>query len=470
MNQRKESELVSIGSKLHDLMLYLKRVTAPPVHGVSVSSIERLLDDEKKKSDIIINFIQMGLIAFLGLLWVIAPTAQNRKVDSVQVMPWIIASYLLFLAFKQYWCRRGHAGERLQILTTVIETGGLLAFIWFLHVQYGEPAGFSLRVPTYAYLFVFVCLQAIRFEARPILIAGSVAAIGWMALTIAVIASGEVAITRSFSDYVDSGTVLVGAEVEKVLLFGVVSGILAVAAVRARSLMLRVTDELRKSRDLSRFFSPDVAKIITAGESELKPGTGVLRTAAVLMIDIRGYTKLSTLIPPDEVIAMLSEYQQRVTPVVFANGGSIDKFIGDGVLAHFGATQVSPTYAADCLRSSILIVEAIEKWNHELMRRDLPRIEVNLACAIGPVVFGTVGDIGRLEFTIIGEAVNLSAKLEGHNKTIGTTAVTTVKTLETARLQGFSGGESWQIRKSDSVLGLPHKIDVVIIDDGGGTQ
>ncbi|MBL4628701.1 MAG: adenylate/guanylate cyclase domain-containing protein, partial [Roseicyclus sp.] len=120
------------------------------------------------------------------------------------------------------------------------------------------------------------------------------------------------------------------------------------------------------------------------------------------------------------------------------HGGTIDKFMGDGIMATFGATNPSKTYAADALRALDDIVADLKSWETDPDLSMLSPLCVNLAIATGPVTFGAVGDEHRLEYTVIGAAVNLSAKLEKFNKVLKTNAIVDKASYDTATAQGYS--------------------------------
>jgi len=130
-----------------------------------------------------------------------------------------------------------------------------------------------------------------------------------------------------------------------------------------------------------------------------------------------------------ELIALLGEYQGLLLPILKAHGGSIDKFMGDGILASFGAVSPDPAFAAQALRA----VDAI--WT----AAGLPAPDVGAGLTSGEVVFGIIGHGRRLEYTLIGDAVNLAAKLEKHNKVEHSRGLTTRTTYQLARAQGLRG-------------------------------
>ena len=124
-------------------------------------------------------------------------------------------------------------------------------------------------------------------------------------------------------------------------------------------------------------------------------------------------------------------------PVIKRHGGVIDKFLGDGILATFGCARASAEPSADALRALLALLLEMRTFSEAIAERFGEPVEIGLAVVGGPVLCGTVGDDARLEFTVIGEAVNRAAKLEKANKLLGTTALVEIETLEAALREGF---------------------------------
>ena len=183
--------------------------------------------------------------------------------------------------------------------------------------------------------------------------------------------------------------------------------------------------------------------------------------AAILNLDIRGFTRIARDLPPDTVTRLLAEYQAVVVPVLQSHGGAIDKFLGDGVMATFGAALPSDTYAADALRALEGALSAANGWARQAV--DGTALAINGAVATGRVVFGAVGDENRLEYTVIGDAVNLSAKLEKHNKALASTGLATAAAYELALAQGYAPAAPVHSVAAARVEGVVQPIDLAVV-------
>ena len=349
-------------------------------------------------------------------------------------------------------------------LSIVLDMALLLALIWSFHLEYGQPPSFYLKAPTMIYVFIFIGLRVLTFRARYVVVAGLTAAAGWAALAAyAVYASGGMEmITRDYVEYMTSNSVLIGAEADKIIAILVVTALLAVAMNQARRLVVRSAAEGAAARDLARFFSPEVARQITAAEQMIEAGSGEARDAAVVFCDIRGFTRFAHTVSPGEVIAMLTEYQQALVPSILGHGGTIDKFMGDGIMATFGAVRPSATAAADALRAVDAVMEAAAAWNRHCAAEGRPAHRVNAAAAFGPIVFGAVGDVDRLEYTVIGDPVNQAAKLEKANRAERVDALTDRGTFEAAVGQGYEAG-SVEHRSGSRLEGFDEPVDLVVL-------
>jgi adenylate cyclase len=195
----------------------------------------------------------------------------------------------------------------------------------------------------------------------------------------------------------------------------------------------------------------------------VKAGEGELRDATILNVDLRGFTRFSSELAPGDVMKLLQDYQGRICPLIVANGGSIDKFLGDGILASFGAVMPSSTAAADALRAADAVIEAADRWAAERLAAGLEPTSIGLAVSAGRIVFGAVGDGERLEFTVIGDAVNFTAKLEKHNKDEKTRALADGRTYALAESQGYISHRAREHRTARHIAGVAESVDIVVL-------
>jgi len=419
---------------------------------------------QQDRSEQIISVVQIAIVLIFGGLFLLAPGGGNAEL-AFELTPWALGGYLVF-SVARLWasCRTRLPGWFLT-LSVIADMALLMVLIWSFHRTYQQPPSFYLKAPTLLYVFIFIALRALRFDARYVLLAGATAMAGWSLLVLyaAAFETGEMSFTRNYVEYITGNTILLGAEFDKLITIGIVTAVLAAAVLRARQMLFTAVSEGSAKRDLSRFFDRYVADRITGGEHALRPGEGQHRHAAVVFFDIRGFTALSGRMEPGALVGLLSEYQSRIVPVVQDNGGVIDKFMGDGVMATFGAVEPNKSYAADALRAIEAAVAAIEKWNRKLGAAGKPALDVNAAAASGDLIFAAVGDESRLEYTVIGDTVNLAAKLEKHTKHEDACAVVTTNVYDLALEQGFVPKEPGERRIGRAVEGVSGHVDLVAL-------
>jgi adenylate cyclase len=403
---------------------------------------ERVRNDilaHDQRAEVLIRMVQLGGLAMFAALYTIAP--KTSAGTDFAPMPYAFGAYFLFAGFGLWWALRQRIPDIGVYFLTAVDIALLMVLIWSFHIQYEQPPSFYLKAPTLFHIFAFIALRALRFEPRFIIATGLFAAIGWgMMLAYAVFAANDdMMVTRNYVTYLTENAILIGAEFDKIIAILSVTAILAYAVTRARNLLIDAVTGQTAARDLSRFFDSDVAAQIQSSETAVKAGEGITREAAVLNIDIRGFSKLAATIDGDHVMMILSDYQTRMVPIIQAHGGTIDKFMGDGIMATFGASAPSDTYAADAMRATDALEAEITRWAMANTKAgSFDPMRINLAVATGPVVFGAVGTGDRLELTVIGAAVNLSAKLEKYNKEAGSRALATEEAVKLARRQGYT--------------------------------
>ncbi|MFI4999491.1 MAG: adenylate/guanylate cyclase domain-containing protein [Reyranellales bacterium] len=420
---------------------------------------------QQERSEILIGWIQLAIVALVTGAYEGTSMAQGVVQEDYSFELQVLLTYAVICIARIALAHARLLKTWMLYLSVVTDMALLMALIYSFHYKYAQPAVFYLKVPTLLYVFLFIALRALRFEAGLVVFAGLSAAAGWAWLTwyAASGRGGPPNITHNFVEYMTSNALLVGAEVDKIIAILLATAVLALAISRARHLLVRSVAEGAAARDLSRFFDPGVAARIRTAAMSVKAGEGELRDVAILSVDLRGFTRLSTELAPGEVMKVLQDYQSRVCPLIVGNGGSIDKFLGDGILASFGAVSASQTAAADALRAADAVIDAADRWAADRRAAGLAPLDIGLAVSSGRVVFGAVGDGERLEFTVIGDAVNFAAKLEKHNKEERTRGVTDDGTFALAESQGYRSPKQRERRAGRRVGGVVDLVDIVVL-------
>ena len=186
---------------------------------------------------------------------------------------------------------------------------------------------------------------------------------------------------------------------------------------------LREMDRLREAAErarnnLSRYFSPNIVQLLAAQDEPF--GTVRRQMVAVLFADIVGFTRMAEAMPPEAVLAMLREFHLRMTAQIFAHGGTVDKYIGDEIVAVFGVPTAGVDDAANALVCADMMLNAIERWNVERERKGEAPLAIGIGLNYGPAVLGDVGSEHSMSFTVIGDTVNTAARLQTLTRTLKT--------------------------------------------------
>ena len=219
-------------------------------------------------------------------------------------------------------------------------------------------------------------------------------------------------------------------DLARLLVVGLVTFALFVAVIRARRALIASIAEGRLRASLSRYVSPQLL-------SELASTGGAARSfeslkAAILFADLRGFTTLAERMPTAMVAEFLNEYRRRIAEPMSRHHGMIDKFIGDGVMVVFGVPQPDPDDARNAVHGGLALLSAIDSWSAERVARGQPPVEIGVGIHFGDVIAGAVGDEHRLEYTVIGDAVNVAARVEELAATLGARLLVSAEVLAAA--------------------------------------
>lgn len=390
--------------------------------------------DQQESSEILIGWIQFVVVSAWAVLYTLAPKTFSEEADFAPV-PWALAVYLAFTLIRMFLAHRKQLPNWMLYLSVFFDIAILMGLIWSFHIQYQQPPSFYLKAPTLLYVFIFIALRALHFEARFVIATGVAAALGWLFMLGYSIhmynPTGH--ITKDYVNYMTSNNVLLGAEFDKIISILMVTGILGVALVRAKELLIRSVVESTAAQDLSRFVPSQIAAQVKTAEQEVSAGQGEVREASILFTDLEGFSTLSEKIEPTEIIDVLNEYFSVIAKPIVDNGGVINQFQGDAILASFNLPEADDEHASKAVKAAIEIQRALKDHIFSSGLRLRSRVGINS----GEVVGGLVGTSDRLNYTVHGDDVNLAARLEQLNKEYETRILVSERTMGLAKPGGF---------------------------------
>src|SRR6185312_12552751 len=171
----------------------------------------------------------------------------------------------------------------------------------------------------------------------------------------------------------------------------------------------KISRQAQQRLALERFLSPEVAEM-AAANPDVRLG-GTKQKATVMFADIRGFTSISEGMDPDRIVDLLNEYFTRVTDVIFDYEGMIDKYIGDSVMAVFGAPMSKGNDAANAVNAAIQVQRLMLEMNRDAAARHWPELRIGIGINTGIVTAGNIGSPRRLDYTVVGDTVNIAARL-----------------------------------------------------------
>ena len=190
---------------------------------------------------------------------------------------------------------------------------------------------------------------------------------------------------------------------------------------RAESEKKRAEAEQQKrlatEAEFRRFLSPNVAALAVENPRVLEPARAEI---SILFSDIRGFTTTAEGLTPEQLVALLADYLTKMTDIVFANDGTLDKYIGDAVMALFGAPVKYDGHAAKSCRAALQMCDALDLLNAEWKRQNRPLLNIGIGINTGVVSVGRMGSTAKVEYTCIGDEVNFASRVEGLSKAYGT--------------------------------------------------
>ena len=316
---------------------------------------------------------------------------------------------------------------------------------WWL----GEiPRQMALRPELFPYFYLLLAFAGLSFSPALVVWTALVSALSW-SVGVALIALRPDSIlpvlTRVGEEgfapvtYLDPHFVDLRRWFTQVTLFLVIAAILAVGVRRTRRLVRREARAARERANLARYFSPNLVEELSRADEPL--GGVRSQNVGVLFADIVGFTRMVERATPEATIAMLRDFHGRMARTVFAHGGTLDKYIGDAVMATFGTPRAGGADATNALRCAAAMVEECRSWSAARAAKGEPPVAIGVGVHYGPAVLGDIGDARRLEFAVIGDTVNVASRLETHTRALGAACVASADVLAAARREGASDAD-----------------------------
>lgn len=330
------------------------------------------------------------------------------------------------------------------------------------------PTAFGLRWNVFDFFFVVLAIATLSYSWRTVWTIGISVAIVWLGAALMVdlfgheipaITENARALSGSLGDpdlaeFLDLNNVQWGLRVQEAMTIVIVGGALTLKGWRANQLLFREARMAAERANLSRYFAPTVVERLARQPAALLQPQS--QEIAVMFADLVGFTDLAERLPDTDVLILLRRYYAEIERVVFENGGTLDKYLGDGVMATFGTPQPAPGNAQDAIRAARQIVETVDRIGYGLV--------VSVGVHFGRATVGDVGPSRRLEFAVIGDTVNVASRIEAATREVGGRIVVSSALVARAWAEGMPDHElaGWQELPGLALRGRRAPIDVWI--------
>jgi adenylate cyclase len=392
----------------------------------------------------------LGLRLRLVVLALVAVYLLSFGLDPSQIIDLSALAALCISGWAQYRI----AGTRLDqpavlALFPVADALLVLLAIFSGIEQQGFPRVIMDEVRPVTWLFLLLTMQALAY--RPWLAAwsGLVTGVLWIVAFLWMLAypgahgslrvevpPGADPVPLFLAAFYDPLFINADAWVREALLALVCGCILAVAVRRSQGMMSRALLAERSRANLARYFSPSMVDQLAAHDQPFD--TAREQEIGVLFADLVGFTRYAETSSPQHLIQMLREFHGRVAQVVFEHGGTLDKFIGDCVMATFGTPTRGSNDATRTIACCCAIASAVEDWNEARRSGAQIPVKIGIGAHYGRVVTGDIGDERRLEFAVLGDTVNVASRLEALTRKLSCTILISDDLVQAAKLEAHA--------------------------------
>lgn len=307
-------------------------------------------------------------------------------------------------------------------LTGAFTVVDALAVVALFHEHlFAADDALSHALTTTNLAIAFVLLTHVALRLRPLLVSlyAGLVVVGWLLLLFV-----KSAATR----WQDAQSVAVLAGDSTLAVAFAFAAFVAFLLIRDHDSLLRSALRSERRRlSLSRFFSPDVVSELERGHLPLNLQR---RLAAVMFVDLRSFTRFAETAAPSELADLLIDYRMQVTKAVFESGGTIDKFVGDGVMAVFGQPRPMANDAERAVECALRLSRTLADWKARRHKERRAALDAGIGLHVGEVIGGILHSGQHDEFTVVGDAVNVSQRLERLTKILNASLVVSAQALE----------------------------------------
>ena len=393
------------------------QITESPAMKAS-DRVAPLILEAEREAQMISAIARLGITAVAIVIFLIAGGA------GLPVAP-VVLTYLLSYGavsvISAVCSLRRFFNPQLSLVFTAVDGISLALLIGFALKASNTPFAFHAAVPGFVFVFCILILATMRYTVGPVIVAFSSFALTWFGFTWMVPPTAPETTSDAAFFF---GPVQNSARWG---FLGLAFALSIVAVIRRRRTLVAALTAAQKTANLSRYLPDRIAGLVAEqGIDALRSGR--TQHAAVVFVDIRGFTSISEQLEPDALGRMLSDFRANVAQEVEAHSGFVEKFIGDAVMAVFGVAESSEDCDARAVRCAVAISRCIAEA-HSM--RD---ISVTIGVHSGKVFAGAIGTEQRLEFTILGDAVNIAARLQEAAKTTDSGIVVSAEVLDRAEL------------------------------------
>lgn len=409
-------------------------------------------------------YMLWGRLIVLGLLaaWALLTVPLERS----GVYLAAIAAFALLGSAPYLFMRNGIGGTPLVACFLMLDAA-LLSFVLIVPTPFdveGWTPQLNLRLPSFLYLGVFLVGMSLSYKPALVLTTGCSVVAAWSAgylwvvsLPESVVFSARDVLGLGFSleevlqRYLDPNAVALTRLSTQIVFLVLVTIVLTVTVWRSRRLVRRqVAAEAQRSA-LSRYFSPNIAReLATRNPAMDRPS---VQPVAVLFADMVGFTGLSERLDPDALIELLRDFHGRLARTAFAHDGTVDKYIGDAIMVHFGTPMPKPDDPVRALNCASRMIKEIEEWNAVRRSNGQEAIEIGIGVHFGEVVVGNIGDANRLEYTVLGDTVNVASRLEHFTRQMGARLVVSADLVDAVSARGADPHETLHdLRREDPIM------------------